>query len=290
MDIASSPVPTDWSMIGLVVSDVDGTILSEDKTLAPQTVAAVRRMAAAGVPLTLLSARPPSGLRPLADALGLAVAYGAFNGGTIMGPDGAIAQAHTIDPATARRIAGLIAGSGAGLWVFAGGLWYASDLAHRLIARERRSSFIDPLPLADLGAGMDRADKLVAVCDDWVLAERLEQEGAGSFAGQAQVSRSQPFYCDFTHPLAEKGRGLAALAERAGVPLGRTVTFGDGNNDIPMLRASGVSFAMGQAGAGVKAAATFVTASNDEHGVAAGLDFILRQLGHTPEETRQPGG
>lgn len=268
--------------VGLVVSDVDGTILNEDKELAPQTVAAARRMAAAGVQLTLLSARPPSGLRPLVDQLGISLAYGAFNGGTIVGPGGALVRSHAIEPAAARRIAATVIGSGAGLWVFAGGLWYASDLDHRLIARERRSSFIDPLPLADIGRDMERADKIVAVCDDWALAERLEQEGAASFAGEAQVSRSQPFYCDYTHPLAEKGRGLVALAELAGVPLDRTASFGDGNNDIAMLRASGVSFAMGQANSAVKAAATFVTASNAEHGVAAGLDFILRELGHSP--------
>lgn len=273
------PRPEWWGQLGLVISDVDGTILNEAKALTPETVAAVRRLAAVAVPITLLSARPPSGLAPLVAELGIVMAHGAFNGGTIVGPDGSILLAERLDHAAGQAIAEMVGASGAGTWVFADGQWFASDLAHRLIARERRSSFIDPLPLAALGDGIARIDKLVAVCDDPALAERLEHEGQARFGTMAQVSRSQPFYCDFTHRLAEKGRGAAMLARLAGVPMDRTATFGDGYNDIAMLDAAGASFAMGQAPAEVQSVATYTTASNEQHGVAVGLDFILRQKG-----------
>jgi hydroxymethylpyrimidine pyrophosphatase-like HAD family hydrolase len=176
----------------------------------------------------------------------------------------------------------MVLAAGAGLWVFADGLWFASDLGHRLIDRERASSFIDPLPLvaADLPHG--RIDKIVAVCDDLAVAAVLERDGGAALAGRAEVSRSQPFYCDFTHNLAQKGLGLARLAELAGVPLGQVAALGDGTNDIPMLRAAGLSFAMGQGSEPVRAAAGRVTASNQEDGVAAAIDSLLDEGLATP--------
>ena len=72
----------------LVISDVDGTLVDHDKQLAPATVAAVARLQAAGVAFTIISARPPSGIAWLRDALHPAGPIAAFNGGTIVAPDG----------------------------------------------------------------------------------------------------------------------------------------------------------------------------------------------------------
>ena len=49
----------------LVISDVDGTLVNQAKELTEPTIAAVGRLRAAGLPFTLISARPPSGVLPL---------------------------------------------------------------------------------------------------------------------------------------------------------------------------------------------------------------------------------
>jgi hydroxymethylpyrimidine pyrophosphatase-like HAD family hydrolase len=54
-------------MIRLLVSDIDGTLVRTDKSLAPATVAAARKLVAAGVPMSLISARPPSGIGWIAE-------------------------------------------------------------------------------------------------------------------------------------------------------------------------------------------------------------------------------
>jgi hypothetical protein len=75
----------------------------------------------------------------------------------------------------------------------------------------------------------------------------------------------------FFAPGASKGAALLALAERLGIPAAETFAIGDGLNDISMLKAAGVSVAMAGAPPSVRAAARFVTSSNDEEGFARAL-------------------
>ena len=77
----------------LVISDVDGTLVDKRKDLADATVAAVARLQDAGVDFTIVSARPISGMLPIADALAIDGPMGAFNGGTIFRRDRRIERA-----------------------------------------------------------------------------------------------------------------------------------------------------------------------------------------------------
>ena len=70
---------------------------------------------------------------------------------------------------------------------------------------------------------------------------------------------------------AHKGRALARFAEHLGLSLANCISFGDGANDLTMVEAAGVGVAMANACPEVLAAADYVTASNDEDGVAAAL-------------------
>lgn len=65
-----------------------------------------------------------------------------------------------------------------------------------------------------------------------------------------------------------KGTGIKAVAEAVGLDVSRCMAIGDGENDLPLFQACGMSVAMGNAVDAVKAAATVETASNDEGGVA----------------------
>ncbi|MBR1455597.1 MAG: HAD family phosphatase [Oscillospiraceae bacterium] len=76
---------------------------------------------------------------------------------------------------------------------------------------------------------------------------------------------------------ATKGRALLALARELGVAAEETVAFGDGSNDIPMLRAAGLGVAMANSTPDVKAAAGEITAGNNEAGVAQTIRRILKE-------------
>ena len=72
--------------ISLVVSDVDGTLVTKDKTLTVRAKAAVRRLREAGIGFTITSSRPSIGMRFLIEPLALSLPVGAFNGSSIVDP------------------------------------------------------------------------------------------------------------------------------------------------------------------------------------------------------------
>lgn len=84
------------------------------------------------------------------------------------------------------------------------------------------------------------------------------------------------FYFEFTAQGIDKARALSVALPERGIDPSELVAFGDGQNDIPMLRLAGVGVAMANATDEVKGAADMVTLSNNEDGIAAALENLLR--------------
>lgn len=260
--------------IGLVVSDVDGTLVDGRKRLTPGVVAAVARLRAAGIAFTIVSARPRSGMLPIADALGIDAPMGAFNGGTIFTRDGAVASRHAIDRAVVEGVFAAAGDATADVWVFADDRWHASSDAGVHVAHERIASNQAPIVTRDFARHYGRADKVTFVSDDPALLADL-RERIAPFAGRATIMQSQAYYLDVTALAANKGDGIAALAAALDVPLAATAVFGDQANDLPMFARAGVSYAMGQGPQAVRDRATHVVAGNDDDGVAEAIDLVL---------------
>ena len=257
--------------IRLLVSDVDGTLVRDDKSLPDANRDAILGLAAAGVATTLISARPPSGMMALSARLRLTGPLAAFNGGTLFDPDGRIRFAHRLEAADAAAILRLIDRSGVTLWVYADGAWFVDDLENPHLPRERIAAAIEPAIRTDF-AGLDgRIDKIVGVSDDHELLMRLEEQAKSMIGARATITRSHPYYLDVTHRLANKGDGIAALAQAFGVDLAQVAALGDMVNDLPMFARAGLSVAMGQAPASVRDAANATVTTNNEGGVAEAI-------------------
>lgn len=262
--------------IRLLISDIDGTLVRHDKTLSDGVVAAVARVREAGIMMSLISARPACGMLWIAEKLGLDGPIGAFNGGTLVMPDGMVLAAERLDPDVAARTLALIDRPGVTPWLFADGKWYARDRENANLPRERKAANLEPVFDADFATLLDHADKLVGVSDDHALLASIEAETQAALGTRATVARSQPYYLDITAPRANKGDGVTALAKAYGVPLSAVAVFGDQRNDLPMFARAALSVAMGQAPDEVRAAATHVARSNEEDGVADAIErFIL---------------
>ncbi|KQM13334.1 Cof-type HAD-IIB family hydrolase [Novosphingobium sp. Leaf2] len=261
--------------IRLLISDIDGTLVRSDKSLAPATVAAAKKLVDAGVSMSLISARPPSGIRWIIDELDMPGPFGAFNGGTLFKRDGSVIERHGVDPETAKTILRLIAKAETTCWVFADGHWYsnAADEPHN--AREVKSAGVKPDIVDNFDGLTERVDKIVAVSDDHEALKVLERQAIEAAGDKATIARSQLYYLDVTAPTANKGDGVARIADAFGVSLADTAVIGDQANDLPMFARAGVSVVMGQAPDEVKAKADYQTSSCDEDGAAAAIEQIL---------------
>ncbi len=264
----------------LLVSDVDGTLVDREKRLTNGTIDAVARLHEAGIGFTIISARPRSGLLPLIEQLGLDEPVGAFNGGIVFRRSGEILAHHRIDPAVARGIWAAVGDAPVDRWVFADDRWYASTDQGTHVGSERRASAQEPIVTDDFDALLDRADKITFVSDDQPLLAELAVQVADAWSDNATIAQSQTYYLDVTAPEANKGAGIAALAESFGVPLDETAAIGDQANDLPMLDRAGLAIAMGNAPDSVKARAHHVSRPNDDDGVAWAIDHLIIKRDH----------
>jgi Cof subfamily protein (haloacid dehalogenase superfamily) len=262
--------------IKLVVSDVDGTLVTPDKELKPATIAAAQKLKNAGIGLALVSSRPPRGMTFLMPELGLDGPFAAFNGGMVFSRAGEIAARRTVDPDAAREAAIYLAGQGVDVWLFTDETWYLTDPDGPYVPREKRTVRFDPTRIDDFTPYFAHVGKIVGSTRDFDLLERCEGELQTRIGTAANARRSQAYYLDVTPLGADKGDAIAALADTFGVPLSEVAALGDMSNDVPMFRRAGLAIAMGNATEPVKAEAHCTTKSNVEDGWAAAVDeFIL---------------
>src|SRR5260221_9312940 len=109
--------------IAVVVSDVDGPLLTKDKTLTDDAKRAVRGLNDAGIGFTLPSSRPTVGMRFLIEPLAITLPVGPFNGSSIVDPQLNPIEAHLIPAATAQRSLDVLNEFGVDVWLFTNELW-----------------------------------------------------------------------------------------------------------------------------------------------------------------------
>jgi Cof subfamily protein (haloacid dehalogenase superfamily) len=262
--------------ISALVSDVDGTLVTDDKILTARSRAAVTELHARGIIFTIISSRPPRGLRMLLKPLEITTPIGSFNGGVIAMADLSVITEHLLLPQVARRAVDVLDAHGVQSWVFAGQDWLVRDSDGPYVGLEERTVGFRPTIVEDFRPILDIAAKIVGVSTDFDLLAQCEHDVRAVLADQASVACSQPYYLDITHPLANKGVALSELAKLLALPLEEIGVIGDGGNDIAMFERSGLSIAMGNASPEVRRAADFVTGSNREDGFATAIErFIL---------------
>jgi len=273
--VTSSPrIPT--AKISAVVSDVDGTLVTDDKILTGRTQAAVADLHAHGIVFAIISSRPPRGLLAVRDRLKVTTPMAGFNGGVIAAADLSVLTEHLLSLQVARHAIKILDAHGVRSWVFAGQNWLARIPEGPYIAREECTIGFQPTIVAEFGSTLGGAAKIVGVSADFELLARCEHDVRGTLADQASVALSQPYYLDITHPQANKGVALSELARLLAIPLAEIAVIGDGGNDVAMFERSGLSIAMGNASPEVQRAADFVTGSNRDDGFAAAIErFIL---------------
>jgi Cof subfamily protein (haloacid dehalogenase superfamily) len=262
--------------ISLVLADVDGTLVTEDKVLTARAQAAVRRLGDAGVRFAITSGRPPRGMAMLFDPLQLDTPIAGFNGGLFVKRDLSIVEQKTLPADVAAKAIELIRGHGLDAWVYRGNDWLITNAKAPHVDREAWTVKFQPTVVADFGEDLGDAAKIVGISDDLDKVRLCEADAQAAFGERATASRSQPYYLDVTHKDANKGAVVAYLSAHLDVPTEEIATIGDQPNDVLMFKRSGFSIAMGNASDEVKAEASATTDSYNDEGFAKAMErFVL---------------
>jgi hypothetical protein len=264
--------------IKLLLADVDGTLVTQDKVLTEQAIAASHELQAAGITLALTSGRPPRGMSMLIAPLKLQGAIAGFNGGVFVHPDLSVIESHLLDLKTAKETLQLILDQGLDAWLYTENDWLIRDAKAPHVARETWTVKFDAKVVGEFtDEQLKDAVKIVGVSDDLAKVASCEKLAQQKLGTRASAARSQPYYLDVTHPQANKGAVVLTLAKLRNIRPEEIATIGDMPNDVLMFRKGGLSIAMGNASDEVKSQATEVTDSNQDEGFAKAVrNFILK--------------
>jgi Cof subfamily protein (haloacid dehalogenase superfamily) len=262
--------------IALVVSDVDGTLLTKDKILTEAAKGAARRLHEAGIGFTIVSSRPSIGMGFLIAPLAITLPVGAFNGSSIVDPELKPIEQHLIPASVAQRSLDVLNQFGVDIWLFTNEKWLTRNPDGEYVPHEKLAIKHDPTIVADFAPYLASACKIVGASSDAALLKRCEAAMQEAVGQQATAVRSQTYYLDVTPSGHDKGTFVEAMAKRLKISTGAVATIGDMQNDLAMFKNSGLSIAMGNATDDVKKQASQVTSTNEDEGFARAIDFILK--------------
>lgn len=267
----------------VIALDLDGTLLTAEKTILPESLQALARARAAGYLVLIVTGRHHVAIRPFYQVLELTTPAICCNGTYLYDYQAQkVLQANPIMPHQACQVLDLMADYQIdGFMYVDNAMLYQSetDLVSRMLRwGQRQEEHLRPLitrvtSLAEAVSQVENiwkfalSDQDVARLGDFVT--RIEQQPGleCEWSWQDQV--------DVAQRGNNKGWRLAQWAADRGIAMSEVVAFGDNHNDISMLEAAGLGVAMGNADETVKSHAGLVTGSNNEASIARVIEQYL---------------
>ncbi|MBR6654415.1 MAG: HAD family phosphatase [Oscillospiraceae bacterium] len=259
----------------LLASDIDGTLITSKQELTPETLASIDELKAQGKFFTLSTGRPIMGVSKYTHLVSPGVPLISYNGAMIIRPDnGEIVFERGLSADSAREIIRRGNEHDAIVIVWAKNRLFANKTNEQVegysrITGEKINVITDQEEVISLGVTkclwLDTAENISAYRNDLT---------ANPIAG-INFCTSTPQLLEFMCEGVSKGEGLRKVCEYCGVDISEAIAAGDELNDLSMIEAAGLGVAMGNAHADIKAAANYITLTNDENGLA---DMICKYM------------
>ena len=264
----------------VLVLDIDGTLTNSQKEITENTKKGIKNIQERGHVVILASGRPTPGMRRYADELELEKYGGyllSFNGGRIINcRTGEIVYQKIIPSAVVPEIYHFAKVNDCGM------ITYLEDniiLGTRMDEYIELESRINNMSIKEVDNFISYVDFDVNKClltappeRAAVLVEQLQKK----YDGMLSIYRSEPFFIEVMPKNVDKAASLDKMLETIGLTRENAICCGDGYNDMTMIQYAGVGVAMENAQPEVKAAADYITKSNDEDGIVTVIEeFIL---------------
>ncbi len=260
------------STYDVIVLDLDGTLTNSEKIITPRTKDALMKAQCVGKKVVLASGRPTGGVVKLADELRLDVYGGfvlSFNGGHIINyADGTVVYDKTIPQNLVVPIYKEAKKAGLGIMTYTDSEIILGSEPDEYMELEGR---INQLPMRKVENFLEfvnfPVNKMLLTGEPDIVLK--EQEHMKEIFGELlNIFRSEPFFLEMMPQYIDKAYSLGILLEYLKTDRTHMICCGDGYNDRSMIQMAGLGVAMANAQEEVKAAADYITGSNDEDGVA----------------------
>jgi Cof subfamily protein (haloacid dehalogenase superfamily) len=267
----------------LLAFDLDGTLLTTDKTLTAANREALLDMSRSGATVALASGRLGSSMMRYAmDLADIDIAMLTLNGAAVYAgrsDNGSPVYEAPLDARYADELVGFADGKDFAI------NYYIDDKLHT-VHTDQSASWIDLYHQQthttyhycdDLSCFAGRNPSKIIFVGDPRNLDALEQSFRARWDSELYIVRTWDYYLEFLNTRANKANGIRALAKALGVEMSDVVAFGDADNDVPMLQAAGLGIAMKNASDDVKKRSHYVSAwTNDQDGVAREWERIKK--------------
>ena len=258
-----------------IALDLDGTLTNHDKVVTPRTRQALLLAESKGAIIILASGRPTYGIVPVAECLELEKRGGyilSYNGGNIVNaktgeklfsqflPDAVIPILYKYAKEKNHALLG-----------YAGNEIITEVPDDQFVKEESRINKMDIRKVDNLLDALEPHPTKLLMTGDPTDMIKAEEELVEILGEKMDIFRSAPFFLELVPKGIDKAQSLLRLLSKINLTPADLMAFGDGYNDLSMLKLAGVGVAMANAAPEVRADADYVTLSNEEDGVAEAL-------------------
>ena len=258
-----------------IALDLDGTLTNHDKVVTPRTRQALLKAQELGTVIILASGRPTYGIVPVAECLELEKRGGyilSYNGGNIVNaktgeklfsqflPDAVIPILYKYAKEKNHALLG-----------YAGNEIITEMPDDPYVKEESRINKMNIHKVDNLLDALEPHPTKLLMTGDPTDMIKAEEELVEILGEKMDIFRSAPFFLELVPKGIDKAQSLLRLLSKINLTPADLMAFGDGYNDLSMLKLAGVGVAMANAAPEVRADADYVTLSNEEDGVAEAL-------------------
>ena len=258
-----------------IALDLDGTLTNHEKVVTPKTREALLKAAANGAVIILASGRPTYGIESVAECLELNQRGGyilSYNGGNIVNaktgeklfsqflPDEVIPELYAYAKEHGHALLG-----------YAGNEIITEMPDDQYVKEESRINKMNIRKVDNLFESLEPHPTKLLMTGDPTLMLKAEEELVEKLGDRMDIFRSASFFLELVPKGIDKAKSLTRLLTKINLTPADLIAFGDGYNDLSMLKLAGMGVAMENAAPEVRAEADYVTLSNEEDGVAAAL-------------------
>ncbi len=258
-----------------IALDLDGTLTNHDKVVTPRTRQALLLAESKGAIIILASGRPTYGIVPVAECLELEKRGGyilSYNGGNIVNaktgeklfsqflPDAVIPILYKYAKEKNHALLG-----------YAGNEIITEMPDDPYVKEESRINKMNIRKVDNLLEALEPHPTKLLMTGAPTDMIKAEEELVEILGEKMDIFRSAPFFLELVPKGIDKAQSLLRLLSKINLTPADLMAFGDGYNDLSMLKLAGVGVAMANAAPEVRADADYVTLSNEEDGVAEAL-------------------